>query len=109
MPPRWTAKHSDPPDQPTSLPVELPIDGHGAVATMLVDSATAGGVTGPERLGLRSPLPYMELGECVSRSEGGDMLLDPLEALWLEAGQQSAKASPHRSELFTGLDQTGRE
>ena len=46
--------------------VELRIDGHGAVATVLVDGATVGGVTGPERLRLRSPLAYMELRECVS-------------------------------------------
>ena len=77
--------------------------------SLLMDGSTADPVTGPERLDLRSPLPDLELGECVSRSEGGDMLLDPLEALGLEAGQQSAKASPDRSELLTGLGQTGRE
>jgi hypothetical protein len=73
-----------------------------------VDRA-AGGVTGLESLGLRSPLPDVELGECVSRSEGGEMLFDPLETLRLEAGQQCPKASPDRQKRLPGLGQTGWE
>ena len=37
------------------------------------------------------------------------MLLDALEALWLEAGQQSPKAPPDRSEFLAHLGQAGRE
>ncbi len=74
-----------------------------------MDGATTGPMTGPERLDLHSPLPDMELGKCVSRSEGREMLLDSPETLRLEAGQQSAEASPDRSKLLTRLSEIGRE
>ena len=66
-------------------------------------------MTGSERLDLRSSLPDMELGECVARSEGGEMLLDPFETLWLEAGQQSPETSPDRTQLSTRLGPRCRE
>ena len=84
---------------------QLRIEGHDPGRV----DGTAGSVTGLEGFSLRSPLPDVELGERVSRSESGEVLFNPFETLRLEAGQQCPKASPDRQKFLPGLSQTGWE
>ena len=75
----------------------------------LMNGAVIGSVAGAEGLDLHSPLPGMELGEGVARSEGREMPFDSIEALRLEASQEPAEASADRLEFLTNLGQTRRK
>lgn len=72
-----------------SPPVELSDFGsydHGGGLALMYGVA-AGRVTDSKCLDFRKSLPDMELGKRIAQSKGGEMLLDPLETVWLESGQ----------------------
>ncbi len=68
-----------------------------------MDGATSGRMMGTERLDLGSSFTDVELGEGVSRAEGGQVVLERLESIRLEARQQGAEPPPNRPELLTSL------